>query len=50
MKITEEQLKLVNDRIDALEAANSFYGKKLEEAGINHVSSPEEFEKLPIFT
>ena len=47
MKITEEQLKLVNDRIDALEAANSFYGKKLEEAGINHVSSPEEFEKLP---
>ena len=47
MKITEEQLKLVNDRIDALEAANSFYGKKLEEAGINHVSSPGEFEKLP---
>lgn len=47
MKITEEQLKLVNDRIDALEAANSFYGKKLEEAGINHVSSQEEFEKLP---
>ncbi|WP_027406574.1 phenylacetate--CoA ligase family protein [Anaerovibrio sp. RM50] len=47
MKITEEQLKLVNDRIDALEAANSFYGKKLEEAGINHVASPEEFEKLP---
>ena len=47
MKINEAQLKLVNDRIDALEAANSFYGKKLEEAGINHVSTPEEFEKLP---
>ncbi|MBQ3853317.1 MAG: phenylacetate--CoA ligase [Anaerovibrio sp.] len=47
MKISEAQLKLVNDRIDALEAANSFYGKKLEEAGINHVSTPEEFEKLP---
>ena len=47
MKISEAQLKLVSDRIDALEAANSFYGKKLEEAGINHVSTPEEFEKLP---
>ena len=47
MRISEEQLKLVNERIDALEAANSFYGKKLEEAGINHVSSPEEFEQLP---
>lgn len=47
MKINEKQLALVNDRIDALEAANSFYGKKLEEAGINHVSTPEEFEKLP---
>jgi len=47
MKITEAQLKLVNDRIDALEAANSFYGKKLEEAGINHVATPEDFEKLP---
>ncbi len=47
MKINEEQLKLVNNRIDALQTANSFYGKKLEEAGINHVASPEEFEKLP---
>ncbi|MCR5177010.1 MAG: phenylacetate--CoA ligase [Anaerovibrio sp.] len=47
MKINDEQLKLVNNRIDDLEAANSFYGKKLEEAGIHHVSSAEEFEKLP---
>ena len=47
MKINEEQLKLVNNRIDALQTANSFYGKKLEEAGINHVASPEEFEQLP---
>ena len=47
MKITENQLALVNSRIDALISAGSFYGKKLEEAGITHVNSQEEFEALP---
>ena len=47
MKITDQQLALVNKQIDALKSAGSFYGKKLAEAGVGHVSTPEEFESLP---
>ncbi|HAM69366.1 MAG TPA: phenylacetate--CoA ligase [Ruminococcus sp.] len=47
MQISKEQLTLVNDRIQALLKSGSFYGKKLAEAGISSVSSPEEFCKLP---
>ncbi|MBR1507508.1 MAG: phenylacetate--CoA ligase [Eubacterium sp.] len=47
MKINEKQLEQVNDRIKALVSADSFYGKKLKEAGITRVDSVEEFEKLP---
>ena len=47
MQISKEQLAQVNHQIEALRNAGSFYGKKLEEAGIQSVSSPEEFEQLP---
>lgn len=47
MQITEKQLEQVNDRIKALIKADSFYGKKLEKAGVSQVHSQEEFEKLP---
>lgn len=47
MQITEEQIQKVNQQIQALVAAESFYGKKLEEAGMTGVFSPEEFQKLP---
>lgn len=47
MQITKEQLALVNDRIKALLDSGSFYGKKLAEAGILEVKSPEDFCKLP---
>lgn len=47
MEISAEQLELVNDRIRALEKANSFYGQRLAEAGIHEVHSPEDFQKLP---
>ncbi len=47
MQITEKQLAQVNERIKALIASGSFYGKKLEDAGISEVHSPEEFRKLP---
>ena len=47
MQITELQLKQVNEQIQALLRARSFYGKKLNEAGITGVSTPEEFEALP---
>lgn len=47
MQITSKQLELVNDRIEKLISADSFYGKKLKEAGITRVESTEEFSKLP---
>ncbi len=47
MQITDEQIRLVNDRIRALVAAESFYGKKLEEAGITEIHSAEDFANLP---
>ncbi|MBQ3857037.1 MAG: AMP-binding protein, partial [Ruminococcus sp.] len=47
MQISEKQLTQVNDRIAALIKAGSFYGKKLEEAGITHVETVEDFTKLP---
>ena len=47
MQISHKQLEQVNDRIKALVSAGSFYGKKLEAAGITEVKSYEEFLKLP---
>ena len=47
MQISELQLSQVNKQIRALKKAGSFYGKKLAEAGIDQVNSPEEFEQLP---
>ena len=47
MQITDKQLEQVNSRIKALVSAGSFYGKKLEDAGITEVRSYEEFLKLP---
>ena len=47
MEITNEQLELVNSRIKALRRADSFYGRRLEEYGIDHVDSAEDFRKLP---
>ena len=47
MKISNRQLTLVNERIMALIASGSFYGKKLKEAGITSVDSAEVFEELP---
>lgn len=47
MQITETQIAQVNKQIKALLSAESFYGKKLEDAGISGVSSPEDFTKLP---
>lgn len=47
MQISELQMQQVNKQIEALRRAGSFYGKKLEEAGISGISSQEDFEKLP---
>lgn len=47
MKISNVQISQVNNQIEALVNAGSFYGKKLEEAGITSISSQEDFERLP---
>ena len=47
MTISAPQLAQVNDRIRAMKASQSFYGKKLEAAGIDRVETPEDFVKLP---
>lgn len=47
MKISQQQLKHVNKQIEALVTANSFYGKKLEEAGCTTVNTADDFENLP---
>ena len=47
MEISELQISQVNKQIEALIKAERFYGKKLEEAGITRISTPEDFKKLP---
>lgn len=47
MVISELQISQVNQQIEALVNAGSFYGKKLEQAGITSISTQEEFEMLP---
>ena len=47
MQINEKQLAQVNHQIQRLIAADNFYGKRLKEAGVDHVSTVEEFLQLP---
>ena len=47
MRISDSQIALVNGRIDALLAADNFYGKKLRAAGVTSVSTADDFEALP---
>jgi phenylacetate-CoA ligase len=47
MNINSEQLQLVNRQVERLITSDNFYGKRLEEAGISHVRSVEDFLRLP---
>lgn len=47
MNITETQIAQVNKQIQALIKAESFYGKKLEDAGVESISTADDFENLP---
>lgn len=47
MQISNTQIAKINQQIQALIAADSFYGKKLAKIGISGISTPEEFESLP---
>lgn len=47
MEINASQLSLVNKQITRLISSQNFYGKKLKEAGVEQLSSKDDFEKLP---
>ena len=47
MEISKSQIEQVNKQIEALINAGSFYGKKLKNAGISTIKTPEDFVKLP---
>ena len=47
MKLSEKQLSQIDAQIKRLRNTDSYYGKMLKEAGIEGVSSQEDFEKLP---
>lgn len=47
MQINEKQIAQVNKQIQALTAAESFYGRKLEKARITGITSAKDFEELP---
>ncbi len=47
MKISDLQITQVNQQIQALINADNFYGKKLKAAGVDTITSAEEFESLP---
>ena len=47
MEINNRQLQQVNKQIARLIKVDNFYGKRLREAGIDHVEDAEAFKKLP---
>lgn len=47
MRLNETQIKQVDAQIKRLLKTDSYYGKMYREAGIDGVSSQEDFEKLP---
>lgn len=47
MKLTEEQIKLVDAQIKRLIKTDSYFGKLYREAGITGVTSQEDFYKIP---
>ena len=47
MKLNEKQMAMVDAQIKRLIKTDSYYGKMYRDAGIDGVSSQEDFEKLP---
>ena len=47
MKISESQLKLVNDQVQRLVASDNYFGRRLQEAGVTEVRTEEDFLALP---
>ena len=47
MKISESQLKLVNDQVQRLVASDNYFGRRLQDAGVTEVRTEEDFLALP---
>ena len=47
MKISESQLKLVNNQVQRLVASGNYFGQRLKEAGVTEVLTEEDFLALP---
>ena len=47
MKISESQLKLVNDQVQRLVKSDNYFGRRLQEAGVTEVRTEEDFLALP---
>ena len=47
MKLNEKQIEQIDAQVKRLIKSDSYFGKKLLEAGITGISSQEEFEKIP---
>ena len=47
MKISESQLKLVNDQVQRLVASGNYFGQRLQEAGVTEVLTEDDFLVLP---
>ena len=47
MKISESQLKLVNDQVQRLVVSGTYFGRRLEEAGVTEVLTEGDFLALP---
>ncbi len=47
MRISEEQLKLVDKQVKRLVATDSYYGKMYRDMGITEIKSEEDFKKIP---
>ncbi len=47
MRINEKQLELVNRQLQRILESGNYYSEVYRKAGIDHVSSPEDFERIP---
>ena len=47
MQISEKQLALVNERLQAILKSDNYFGKMYKEMGITEVKTVEDFKKLP---
>lgn len=47
MQISEKQLALVNERLQAIIGSDNYFGKMYRELGITEVKTVEDFQKLP---